>query len=135
MKTKSMFTIESIFLGPARNQYQIGLLFTLENSLLRKISVTEQSCAAPASVKCAVQRFGVVWKGIPTVAEVNKEERGLESTEDSELPPQALSTNYSGTMFDVCEAICSDSVPLLFTLCRTAFRVILFICYLPKKRE
>ena len=42
----------------------------------------EESCAKlMKKVECSVPRFDE-WKGIRTVAEVNKEERGLKSTED-----------------------------------------------------
>ena len=50
----------------------------------------EESCAElMKKVECSVPRFDEWKKGIRTVAEVNKYERGLKSTEDWDLLPQA----------------------------------------------
>ena len=78
-------------LAPAQKPYRIRLLFTLKNSDIGAISVTERGCAASISKGerhmsdiGLVPHFGTVWTESQTVPEVNKMEQGLESTETKE---------------------------------------------------
>ena len=85
---KAIFTIFRKAFAPPWKPYRIGPLFTHKNCVLGAVSVTAQSCAATISkVLCHsiywrgfVPYFAAAWKSITTVAEVDKQERELESS-------------------------------------------------------
>ena len=104
-------------LVPAGKPNRIGLLFTLKNSDIGAISVTERGWAASIS---KVERhrsdrllphFDTVWTEIRNVSEVNNIEQVLESSETKvniyewEMGFSSLTLSLNRTMFDVCELV------------------------------
>ena len=90
-----MFTLYWIAIPLARKPNQIWLLFTHKNGDFGAISVTERSCAAPIS-KVERHSIGQVLYHtfVQSVAEVNKQERGLDSTE-TEVKSEACGVGFS----------------------------------------
>ena len=111
---KAIFTIFRKAFAPPWKPYRIGHLFTHKNCVLAAVSVTAQSCAATISkVLCHsiywrgfVPYFAAAWTSITTVAEVDKQERELESS-----APNLLGQTRRRDVW--CERTCavSDSFP------------------------
>ena len=109
-----MFTQYGIAFAPARKSYWIGLLFAHKNDDFGAISLTEWGFAAPnpKMERHVSDRFCFTLWCSRTVAEVNKQEGGLESTETEENIQewglglsQTLSVNCYGAMSNVCERL------------------------------
>lgn len=113
---KAIFTLlrVNIAFAPAWKPYRIGHLFTHENCVLGAVSVTAQSCAATISkVLCHsiywrgfVPYFAAAWTSITTVAEVDKQERELESS-----APNLLGQTRRRDVWCECTCAVSGSFP------------------------